>query len=386
MRVGRLVSISLIIVATLTGCDRPDRAAPEQWQPTDQQLQYGYHWQRFNQHLVDDQFRVIDRSTDALITTSEGQVYGMLFSLFANQPEHFSKLLTWLENNLADGDLTKQLPAWQWGYNSTTESWTVLDSNSASDVDILLIYALYHAAEVWQEPDYQVLASALSQQLMQQVVTYQNGELLLLPAPIGFAKQDRVTINPSYAPLFVLDGLYQLSGDARWLALGQSQQRLMLKHNPSGVVADWLTLSLSGEVLNAQAAQGSYDAIRSYYWFALDPSQRLLEHYLTMAHESQSSSYPPETLDWFTGTPTGEANIGFSAALIPYFKKTAPVAYSRALQRIKETPASDYQENYYDQVLILFGLAHQQCFAVNADGTLNLFWVSGQDNKACYAN
>lgn len=381
-----LLPLCLIVTAILSGCDRSPQQKTEMWQPKPQTLQFGYHWQRFNEQLIDDQFRVIDRSSDALITTSEGQVYSLLFSLFANQPEHFEKLLAWLENNLADGDLTKQLPAWQWGYNAPTDSWEVLDTNSATDVDVLLIYALYHAADVWQKPAYRATAEALTQHLMQQTVTFRNGDLLLLPAPIGFNKADRITFNPSYAPLFVLDGLYRLSNDARWLALAQAQQRFMLKHNPSGVVADWLTVSDNGEVLNAEEAEGSYDAIRSYYWFALDPKQRLLEHYLTMAHESQSRSQPPETLDWLTGDASGEANIGFSALLIPYFKQTAPLAYRHALQRVETTPVTDYAEHYYDHVLILFGLAYQQCFTVNADGTLNLFWASGEMNKACYAN
>ena len=40
------------------------------------------------------------------------------------------------------------------GHDLSADTWTVLDTNSATDVDILLIYALYHAADVWQTPEY----------------------------------------------------------------------------------------------------------------------------------------------------------------------------------------------------------------------------------------
>ncbi|WP_287831388.1 cellulose synthase complex periplasmic endoglucanase BcsZ [Idiomarina sp.] len=380
------VFIFALSAVLLSGCDSAQQQTSEQWQPTKSTLQYRHHWQRFNEDFIDAQFRVIDRSSEALISTSEGQVYSMLFSLFANQPERFAKLLAWTENNLADGDLHSHLPAWQWGHDLSADTWTVLDTNSATDVDILLIYALYHAADVWQTPEYRETAEALTARLMREAVTYHRGELLLLPAPIGFSSSDSITVNPSYAPLFVLDGLFELSGDARWLALSQAQQRFMKTYNPSGVVADWLVISNSGEILNSDEAKGSYDAIRSYYWFALDPKQRLLEHYLTMAHQSQAQPQPPETLNWLTGAAEGDANIGFSAMLLPYFKKSAPLAYQRGLKRIETTPVSNYANNYYDHVLILFGLAYQQCFDVNPDGTLDLFWVKHQENKACHAN
>ncbi|HAE89785.1 MAG TPA: hypothetical protein DCG80_02230, partial [Idiomarina sp.] len=252
------VFIFALSAVLLSGCDSAQQQTSEQWQPTKSTLQYRHHWQRFNEDFIDAQFRVIDRSSEALISTSEGQVYSMLFSLFANQPERFAKLLAWTENNLADGDLHSHLPAWQWGHDLSADTWTVLDTNSATDVDILLIYALYHAADVWQTPEYRETAEALTARLMREAVTYHRGELLLLPAPVGFSSSDSITVNPSYAPLFVLDGLFELSGDARWLALSQAQQRFMKTYNPSGVVADWLVISNNGEILNTDEAKGSY--------------------------------------------------------------------------------------------------------------------------------
>ena len=158
------VFIFALSAVLLSGCDSAQQQTSEQWQPTKSTLQYRHHWQRFNEDFIDAQFRVIDRSSEALISTSEGQVYSMLFSLFANQPERFAKLLAWTENNLADGDLHSHLPAWQWGHDLSADTWTVLDTNSATDVDILLIYALYHAADVWQTPEngFQVLRDPYS--------------------------------------------------------------------------------------------------------------------------------------------------------------------------------------------------------------------------------
>ena len=44
--------------------------------------------------------RVVDYSDAKLITTSEGQSYGMFFALVANDRESFDKIFAWSEKNL----------------------------------------------------------------------------------------------------------------------------------------------------------------------------------------------------------------------------------------------------------------------------------------------
>src|SRR5580698_7610733 len=106
MRPSGAVVLALAMLTGLSGC----HAEPQPW-PL---------WQAYTQHYLDDQGRVIDRSAGDR-TTSEGQAYAMFFALVDNDQPHFDKLLKWTEANLAGGDLTARLPAWDWGKTKSGE-------------------------------------------------------------------------------------------------------------------------------------------------------------------------------------------------------------------------------------------------------------------------
>ena len=62
-------------------------------------------WDRYKKAMLSSDGRIIDRSSEQLITTSEGQSYGLFFALLANDQPSFAKILKWTRNNLADGSL-----------------------------------------------------------------------------------------------------------------------------------------------------------------------------------------------------------------------------------------------------------------------------------------
>ena len=109
-------------------------------------------WQNYRQAMLSSDGRVIDRSSEQLITTSEGQSYGLFFALLGNDRESFAKVLRWTQDNLAGGDLNRQLPAWQWGRDKAGH-WQVLDSNNATDADLWIAYSLLEAGRLWHQPD-----------------------------------------------------------------------------------------------------------------------------------------------------------------------------------------------------------------------------------------
>src|ERR1700744_2342256 len=71
-------------------------------------------WDHYAAHFISPEGRVIDPDRNKM-TTSEGQSYALFFALVANDRPAFEKLLSWTEDNLAQGDLAKNLPAWSWG-------------------------------------------------------------------------------------------------------------------------------------------------------------------------------------------------------------------------------------------------------------------------------
>ena len=93
-------------------------------------------WEQFKKDYISQEGRVIDPSDARKITTSEGQSYGMFFALAANDRAAFDNLLDWTQNNLAQGSLKENLPAWLWGKKENSK-WEVLDSNSASAKNLM---------------------------------------------------------------------------------------------------------------------------------------------------------------------------------------------------------------------------------------------------------
>ena len=328
----------LVVPVVLLGCSpAPEVEQPELpssafayeqngvWQVSENTvpaLRFNWHYQRFLEHLVNASGRVIDSSGERSISTSEGQAYGMWFALLAQDRTQFDLMLTWADRNLAEGALGDRLPAWLWGEDEDGR-WHILDNNPASDADVWMTYALFAAAERWNEPRYQAIAERLSRRLLTTTTqklgslmsssgtfstppertgslmsssgtfssppermgslmsssgTFADG-LVLLPAPFGFVHDEYVLVNPSYFSLVQFRGLAAYSGDERWLEVYETSIQILqqLANEGHGVVPDWLAVTHDGKVLTveqtparhqADVRDGDYDAIRTYLWLA----------------------------------------------------------------------------------------------------------------------
>ena len=137
-------------------------------------------WRGFAAEAVSDEGRLIDSSDARLITTSEGQSYGLFFALVDDDRELYEKLRRWTVDNLCAGDIGKNLPAWLWGRNEESapktndlsrgakapapapvERWGVIDENNATDADLWIAYALLEAGRLWKADAYREEGLAL---------------------------------------------------------------------------------------------------------------------------------------------------------------------------------------------------------------------------------
>ena len=108
-------------------------------------------WDQFKATNLTPEGRVVDYSEAKLITTSEGQSYGMFFALVANDKKAFDEMFAWTEKNLGENQ-----PAWLWGIPDGTPNGTgkILDTNNATDSDMWIAYCLIEAARIWNDPSY----------------------------------------------------------------------------------------------------------------------------------------------------------------------------------------------------------------------------------------
>ena len=359
-------------------------------------------WQAFTQRYIQSDGRVIDHSTPRLHSTSEGQSYAMVFALIAHDQVRFEQLWRWSVANLLGGQLSAQLPAWQWGRRDDG-SWGVIDANSASDADLWFVYALAEAGRLWQQPQYtQDALTLLDLIVADEVVDLPGLGAMLLPGRSGFATTPQQwRLNPSYMPLPVLRRLAQLQPNGPWNAIARNTAQMLAQTTPQGFAPDWViyrtTTPASGTALATSGAfmvdsetgdLGSYEAIRVYLWAGMTaPGDKLAKPILKtlggMTQALAATNLPPEKIRTHSATTSGTAPPGFSAALLPYLHAANQPTLLRA-QRARSQAGlwpttAQPTPSYYDYVLGLFGTGW--------DGQRYQFLPSGKlklrSEKAC---
>ena len=220
-------------------------------------------WRDYKARFVSAQGRVIDTG-NGMISHSEGQGYGMLFAVAANDRETFDRIWGWTRANLMVRD--DQLMAWRW---EPGQRPAVSDMNNATDGDILAAWALTEAAELWAELSYRVAARRIAVEVGRKNVLFKTKMgALLLPAVFGFSAQERPdgpVINLSYYVFPAFPRLKIVAPEYDWPGLVQSGLDLLKAANAQGskLPPDWLSVR-DTEVKPAEGfpPHFSYNAIR----------------------------------------------------------------------------------------------------------------------------
>ena len=350
-------------------------------------------WNSYQVKFIDPQGRVIDWD-DGGITTSEGQSYALFFALVANNPKLFQKILTWTQDNLAQGSLAAHLPAWRWG-ERPNKTWGVLDGNSAADADLWIAYTLIQAGRLWGRDSYTALGTLLAKRIAQKEVVTLPGGPMLLPGKHGFrVAADTYIFNPSYLPLPVVEGLAHALPHGPWRAMATHLPAFIKAVSPHGFAPDWVAYSSQqGYHVAPQGPNASYNAIRVYLWAGMSNlntpgAQRILDQVSGMANYLQSHLLPPVSENWVTGAPTGVGPAGFSAALIPYLmqKGMKPALRNQWLRLTADQDQASglygKTPHYYDQNLALFALGWvYHTIRFGRDGELRPAWSDREMTK-----
>ncbi len=308
--------------------------------------------------------RMIDRSEPDQRTTSEGQSYALFFALVDGDRGLFDRILAWTRDNLAEGDLSKRLPAWHWGQDAASGEWRVLDANPAADSDLWIAYCLIEAARRWDAPAHaQVARSMLLQIQAREVARLPGLGLMLLPGPVGFTREGLWRLNPSYLPIPVLRRLQAFDPGGPWGEIARNTVRLVRESAPHGWAPDWLGWRDGAVVADpVRGTLGSYDAIRTYLWAGMthraDPAFRPMLDALHGPRGVLARGQPlPEKVDTARGGIEGNAPFGFRAALLPDLQVSGAARMARTLrQALPDAEALRAGEpSYYSHVLKQFG-------------------------------
>ncbi|MEA2841048.1 MAG: endoglucanase [Methylobacteriaceae bacterium] len=227
-------------------------------------------WLNYKSRFITDHGRVIDTGNN-FVSHSEGQGYGMLLAVAANDRPVFDLLWGWTRANLlVRGD---DLFAWRW---EPGQRPAVADVNNASDGDLLIAWALTEAADFWGDPALRIAARRIAVDIGRKLVVSKSAQgALLLPALAGFAAEDRndgPVVNLSYWVFPALTRLQLVAPEIDWNGVMQSGLALLkiAQTGPSRLPGDWTALRDG----TPKAAQGfpnafAYNAIRVPLYLAL---------------------------------------------------------------------------------------------------------------------
>lgn len=230
-------------------------------------------WQVYKEKFIQKDGRTIEWKREQ-ITTSEGQSYAMLRSVWMNDRPTFDLAYRWANENMRlRGD---SLYSWKWGKNNEGK-WSILDTSVATDADQDIAYALILAAKKWKEPNYETQAKLILIDLWKKTVV-ETSIGPVLTAGDWAPKQAKPTINPSYLAPYEYRLFASIDPDRPWMKLVDSSYKVLdSSANLSSVslIPDWCAIEPStGKILLAEGfTQGeghSYDAWRTAWRVAFD--------------------------------------------------------------------------------------------------------------------
>ena len=216
-------------------------------------------WLDFRRRFMTAEGRVLD-TANGNISHSEGQGAALLSAVRFDDRASFDRILAWTRATLRRMDDT--LLAWRFRPGATQ-----VDSNNATDGDLMVAWALTEAAERWGDPEHRALAAAMARDILRRLVLQQSGGTLLLPGSEGFFKADHVVVNPSYYLPPAFRALNRVLPSPHWAALEESGTALAegARFGRWRLPADWVAVPRgTGRPSPAAgwAPRFSYDAVR----------------------------------------------------------------------------------------------------------------------------
>lgn len=198
-------------------------------------------WEAYGSRFVADDGRVVDNANGS-ISHSEGQGYGLILALAANDRVTFEKIWSFTFTELLIRD--DGLASWKWDPAAKPR---VSDRNNATDGDILIAYALAKAGAAWKEPRYTTAAQRLAKAIGRNTFSREGSAVFLLPGAEGFAageRSDGPVVNLSYWVFEAFPVLAGLAPEYEWNLVWREGVTLLQQATAGRVrlPADWISI------------------------------------------------------------------------------------------------------------------------------------------------
>lgn len=222
---------------------------------------FAAEWATFKRRFLAPDGRVIDTGNGGC-SHSEGQGWGLVFAVAADDQEAFDLILRWTATHLRRPD--DRLHAWRW---QPDEANPVTDMNNATDGDIYIASAMWRASVRWQRPDQARAAAGVARDVLRLLLREVGHRTLLLPGAEGYESEAGVAVNLSYYAFPMLADLAAAAPSPLWNELCRDGLALIeeARFGEWRLPPDWLHVSRADGTLQPHPhwpPRFSYDAIR----------------------------------------------------------------------------------------------------------------------------
>ncbi|HVY13839.1 MAG TPA: glycosyl hydrolase family 8 [Rhodopila sp.] len=303
-------------------------------------------WESFKRRFVSPDGRVIDTGNGG-VSHSEGQGWGMLFAVAAQDEATFTQIAKWTSGNLARP--SDALHAWRFVPGAKRQAG---DRNNATDGDIFIASALARAGRSWGQSDRLEAAAGIARDILRLLVRRIGPYTVLLPGLQGFEAKDALTVNLSYYAFPLIAELAALVPSDEWEVLVRDG-RTLIDRGRFGtwkLPPDWLRIASSGALATSPGwpPRFSFDAVRVPLWNAW---AGLPNRTAMVAIDRFWSGYPADRVPAWINLETGE--------VAPYPMTPGMLAIADILRSglgqppLNPPPTVDSANDYYNAALIL---------------------------------
>lgn len=303
-------------------------------------------WETYKQQFLKDGNHSIDPN-QSNITTSEGQSYILLRSVWMNDKDTYEKAWAWTNVNLKN-----QNGVFSWKWNQ--------DNGSATDADTDIALSLLMAYKRWGNEIYLDEAKKLLNSIWDTEVRLFQGSYYILPGNWAMGN-DSITINPSYLSPYAYRIFSEVDPMHPWASLidtsyealnGCMSSPLFQNDSPVNLPPNWCALDKNGKYSRAKepglaSTEYSYDAVRVMWRLGLDYKWN---------HDSRakylldiSSKFLLKKLD-----EDGKILVGYTHDGKPWEEYESVLGYSAALANFTVTTPKRADEIYNNKVLAKF--------------------------------
>jgi endo-1,4-beta-D-glucanase Y len=261
------------------------------------------NWSLYKSRFIDADGRLFDDSADN-VSHSEGQGYALVLAAFNDDRATFARVWSWTLANLEiRGD---HLAAWRWRPEDHPHA---LDTNNATDGDLLIAWGLAEAGRRWGLPEYGSQARQIALALGRKVFFASRFGPALRPGVAGFGVDDAPDgplVNLSYWVFPAIDALAELAPEVDWPGVRRSGLALFdaARFGPAHLPADWLSLRDGVAPAKDRPALFGYELVRAPLYLAWGTSEAKPRLAALTQSWLEASAGALSLIDVDTGKPT----------------------------------------------------------------------------------